>query len=518
MYVRSSKCVTRLYNSQQRMVFCFFVPEEPSNYQVSVQHFGVVLDKHQETRISSVDSIWPSAFQPQIVRDAFGERLGSYVLVVEAWRRGLDVTIQDSRLRCFKISDSSGRSVSFTQTRPDLTTTEAHATAKNKHRSNQLLAAAGLPVPRSELIQPKNLTVDDLRQRAECIGYPLVIKPLKGAMGRGVFANIKSSDELIQRYRQLTEENPRSPLVLETHIPGEDYRVLVFGEKYIAACRRVPANITGDGASTVQELIDAKNARRRDNPFLSKGLIRPDHEVTDYLAARGYDYNSVVPTGENVRLRGAANASAGGDVVDVTEDLPQHLRDSAVAAMQAVPDLHCAGVDVLYDEQTGRFAFLELNSQPQIGVNMYPSHGTGADAPKKIIDSCFPDSQRSEDAADYQLNLNLRPLQNVVSSGHAAEIALPPLPASHYRYRRLYSFKEKPRLTPRLRRRILQASREHSVAGFIKERHGTPQLLASGSEAEVRQFISAIESITGNQLERPRRWKGTVAPGFVLPS
>lgn len=463
---------------------------------------------------------WPPAFQPDVVREAFGTRLTIYVLCVEAWRRNLTVSIRDDRLYRCRISDSSGRSIRFTQSRPDLTTLKAHATAKDKHRSNQLIAEAGLPVPRSVLIDPKSITPEQLLEQAQSIGYPVVLKPLDGAMGKGVFSNIREPFVLQIRFEQLRKSHATSQLILEGHVPGDDIRILVFGGQYIAACQRIPANITGDGASTVQELIDTKNLLRRKNPFLSKGLIKPDQEVTDYLQQRDYGYDSVPPTGEYIQLRGAANASAGGDVIDVTDQIPNHIQESAVSAAKAVPGLHCAGVDVLYDgpsvDGDSRYSFLELNSQPQIGVNMYPTVGQGVDVPKKIIDICFPDSRRSEEKTDEQLCLNFRPARNIISSGHASEVFMPPLPTSRYRTRRIFTFIDPSLLTPRQRSQILQSSQTHRVAGFMRTRKGASELMIAGTDAQIESFVASVETITATAPEQPRLWKGAVAAGFSI--
>lgn len=463
---------------------------------------------------------WPSAFQPDVVREAFGSGLTIYVLAVEAWRRGLTVSIRDDWFYRCRISDSSGRSIRFTQSRPNLTSLKAHATAKNKHQTNQLLAAAGLPVPRSVLINPSSTSPDQVVEQAVEIGYPVVLKPLDGAMGQGVFSNIRESAVLRQRFAQLQKSHPSSQLVLESHVPGDDYRILVFGGHYIAACQRIPANITGDGVSTVQELIDAKNLLRRKNPFLSKGPIKPDQEITDYLQQQGHDYNSVPSEGEYLQLRGAANASAGGDVVDVTDQIPEHIRESAVKAAQAIPGLHCAGVDILYEGTSndghGQYTLLELNSQPQIGVNMYPTVGTGVDVPKKIIDICFPDSQRSEEPADQQLHLNLRSARSILRSGHVSEVVMPPIPASRYRTRRLYNFIDPTALSPRQRTRIFRASQKHHVAGFLRMKKGDPELMVAGSDTQIDRFVESLQLITGTAPEQARPWKGVVAAGFTL--
>jgi cyanophycin synthetase len=53
--------------------------------------------------------------------------------------------------------------------------------AQDKRLTNQLLASAGLPVPRSEVVR----SADEALSAAKRIGYPVVAKPLDGNHGRG---------------------------------------------------------------------------------------------------------------------------------------------------------------------------------------------------------------------------------------------------------------------------------------------------------------------------------------------
>ena len=464
--------------------------------------------------------VWPHYFQPDVVREAFGEKLSSYVLALEAWRRGLDVTISNARMYRFRISDGSGHDVRFVQSRPHLTSRSAHLTAKNKHKANHLMEAAGVPVPKSVLIDPQNVKTTRLIDYAIRIGFPVVLKPRNGAMGEGVFANIEDSEVLARRYEELTQRFPAEPLLLERHCPGDDYRVLVFGGHFIAACKRVPANVTGDGRSSVRTLIALKNRERRANPFLSKGLIKTDQEVSDYLARHGYNYSSVPRKGEYLRLRSAANASAGGDVVDVTEELPESIQESAVRALAAVPGLHCAGVDVLFkgSQKTpdDEHVVLELNSQPQLGVNMYPTHGAGVDVARKIIDICFPNSPRSGNDGDARLGLHLRPVLAPLASGHAREVTLPAVSSGRFPVRRLYTSARSITVSSNQRARILRASERHSVSGFIRHRGDSLEVLASGTREAVESFALTVTSVIGSDLKDPQPWNGLLFAGFKV--
>lgn len=467
-----------------------------------------------------MDAIWPRNFQPDVVKDGWGAGLSGYTLALEAWRRGLTVTFRNLKASRVRISQGSGRTVNFIGSRPDLTTSSAHRAARNKHRTVEILTEAGVEAPKSVLIDPKNVSASELKRHADEMGYPVVLKPRDGAKGTGVFANIGDGSVLERRFAELTSQSPVPILVLESHIRGDDYRILVYGDQYVAAIRRIPANITGDGKLTVNELIRQKNAHRRKNPFLSTGLIKKDQEVADYLVRHGYDEHSVPATGEHIQLRAAANGSAGGDVVDVTDDLPASIRQSAVRAVQVVPGLFCAGVDILYDGSpenvNAEHAVLELNSQPEIGINMYPTKGSGVDVPRRVIDVCFPDSVNPGELGDEKLALRLKPSLRPLASGHVSEVTLKPLPASRYRVRRLYDLPEAPTLTDRQRSRIFRASRAHSVAGFIRTRHGRPQIMAAGTQIQINRFIDSVATTLGSEPMNPRGWSRAVFAGFVI--
>src|SRR5690625_6631417 len=135
------------------------------------------------------------------------------------------------------------------------------------------------------LIDDNEMGVEELQSRAERIGYPLAIKPNTGTMGRGVLTGINSWDELRAGYLYLVDALSVRNMVMEQHFEGEDFRILVIGDKVVAACKRIPANVQGDGLATIAELIRAKNIAWGENPFLIKGVIRAGQEVEQCRAA-----------------------------------------------------------------------------------------------------------------------------------------------------------------------------------------------------------------------------------------
>lgn len=199
-------------------------------------------------------------FSVEVVKDAAGAPLAGYTLALEAWRRGLRVRFLDSQIRRYYISDGT-RTIKFDKARPSLTTTKAINVTKSKYKTSSSRRDAGVPVPRSKILDPeRSVAVEFLVDEARALGYPAVLKPLMGSMGRDVYTNIQSESDLLETYRYLTQDGRRvQKHVLEEHFPGEDYRVLVVGDRLTAVCQRRPANVVGNGERSVRELIDRKN-------------------------------------------------------------------------------------------------------------------------------------------------------------------------------------------------------------------------------------------------------------------
>lgn len=472
-----------------------------------------------------MDPEWPPHFPADVVREGFGGKLSSYTLALEAWRRGLEVTFLDSELRQYSISGQDGHTIRFIRSRPHMTTRTGVQNANDKHHAVKLLRNADIPAPASTRIDTSTITFDELSKAAEKIGYPVVLKPTDGSMGRGVFAGIQNNDELLQRYQDLMDAVAPTSAVIEKHVAGDDYRVLVYEKTVVAVCRRVPANVVGDGHSTVQALIDRKNDARRKNPFLSKGLIRPDREIDNFLARQGYGYASVPAQGEFLRLRSAANASAGGDVVDVTDEFPLRIKEAAIAAVNAIPGLFAAGVDVLFDSSSGNrradYSIIELNAHPQIGVNMYPTHGVGQDAPGRIIDICFPEYPRFSNDLNSRISLpRLKELLWPLRTGAAGSVTLKPLPNHRFPIRQLVTFPLHSKLTQRQCNQIFLMSRRHQISGVLDIEGEQASLKVAGSYSAVEHFLESIISIlkvNSNAIGSIQEWHGPVSQGFMLP-
>ncbi len=262
--------------------------------------------------------------------------------------------------------------------------------ASDKEETNKLLADLGLPVPRQRLVY----TAREAIRSAERIGYPVVVKPLNANHGRGVSIGMQTAEEVSTAFEHATQHS-RTVLV-EAYIEGLDHRLLVVNGELVAASKRVPGHVTGDGERTVEQLLEEINSDPRRGIGHEKILTRLelDHQALRLLEQRGLTPESVPPAGDVVYLRSTANLSTGGTAVDVTDIIHPDNRDMAVRAARAV-GLDVCGVDFLTTDisqshKATRGAICELNAAPGFRMHVAPSEGTPRDAAGPVIDMLFP--------------------------------------------------------------------------------------------------------------------------------
>ncbi|MBY0488416.1 MAG: cyanophycin synthetase [Gemmatimonadaceae bacterium] len=263
--------------------------------------------------------------------------------------------------------------------------------ASDKEETNRILARLGLPVPKQRLVQ----TAERAVAAAERIGYPVVTKPYNGNHGRGVSVGLTTSDEVQAGFAR-AQEISRS-VIVESFITGHDHRLLVVNGELVAASKREPGKVTGDGVHTIEELVAITNLDPRRGIGHEKVLtqLELDEQALTLLAKRGLTPASVPGAGEDVHLRLTANLSTGGTAVDVTDVIHPDNAEMAVRAIQAI-GLDVGGVDFLSPDITQSYkdiggAICEVNAAPGFRMHMAPSEGKPRDVAAAVIDMLFPD-------------------------------------------------------------------------------------------------------------------------------
>ena len=272
----------------------------------------------------------------------------------------------------------------------DSTSAIAESIAQDKDLTRMLLKTIGVPTPEGRPVE----SAEDAWEAAEDIGLPVVVKPQYGNHGRGVATNLQDRQQVEAAYAAAREEG--SSIVCERHAPGDDYRVLVIGGKMVAAARREPAHIIGDGQSTVQQLIDVVNQdpRRSDGHSTSLSKIKIDAVALGVLLEQGLTPDTIAPLNKKVLIRRNANLSTGGTAADVTDMVHPDVARQCVEAARVI-GLDIAGIDVVAQDitqplQGQRGVIVEVNAGPGLRMHIEPSSGLPRPVGQAIIDMMYP--------------------------------------------------------------------------------------------------------------------------------
>ncbi len=271
----------------------------------------------------------------------------------------------------------------------DMSSAIGEAIAQDKDLTKKLLDAAGVPVPQG---RPVNDANDAWAAMCEIAGA-VVVKPLDGNQGKGVTVNVLTREHLNIAYAAAARIG--SAVLVERYIPGSDYRLLVVNNQLVAAARRDPPMVIGDGEHTIRELVSQVNSdpKRGDGHATSLTKMRIDTIAIARLELQGYTVDSIPDYGQCVVLRNNANLSTGGSATDVTDEVHPDLAASAISAAQMV-GLDICGVDVMCDSvqlplEAQGGGVVEVNAAPGLRMHLQPSFGKGRAVGEAIVSSLF---------------------------------------------------------------------------------------------------------------------------------
>lgn len=262
--------------------------------------------------------------------------------------------------------------------------------ACNKEETKRMLDDASIPVASGSICVDE----EDLEDTIRKISYPIVIKPLDGNHGKGASINVTNWEDAKSGLAFAKEYSRR--VIVEKFITGFDFRVLVIDNKLVAAAKRVPANVIGNGKNTIQELIDTTNLDPRRGYGHENVLteITVDRDTLDLLGKLNYTLETVPKDGEIVYLKSTANLSTGGTSVDVTDMMhPENI--FLCERISRVIGLDICGVDIMAKnltqplKETGG-CILEVNAAPGFRMHLAPSEGLPRNVASPVIDMLYP--------------------------------------------------------------------------------------------------------------------------------
>ena len=300
------------------------------------------------------------------------------ILVEEAYKRGIDVQIDDASAGLFTLSHG-GRRIRCRESLSDLTSAISMSLCQDKSLTHKVLSDAGLSLPTQQRAGGADDNLAFLEQHRR-----IVVKPLDGEQGNGVAVDLSDIEQVQQAIEAARTFDSR--VLLESFHEGLDLRIVVIGFEVVAAAIRRPAQVVGDGHHSILQLIEAQS-RRRQAATDGESRIPVDAETERTVQAAGYEFTHILPAGEVLAVRRAANLHTGGCLEDVTDILHPVLADAAVRAARAL-DIPVVGLDLMVPAaDQPEYVFIEANER--VGLANHEPQPTA----ERFIDLLFPHRQ-----------------------------------------------------------------------------------------------------------------------------
>ena len=297
------------------------------------------------------------------------------IVIDEARRRGIGVEVVDAEGGFFRLTHG-GRSVLCRESLSELTTGVAVSICDDKTVTRRIVERAGLTVP-------AQIAADDPVAVRAFLGRhgTVVVKPVRGEQGRGVTVGLRSIEGVeaaIAEARSICER-----VIVEAFVAGEDLRLLVIDQALVAAAIRRPPCVTGDGRSSVRELIEALS-RRRAAATGGESHIPLDAETERCVHEADLRLDDIPAPGTELRVRRTANLHTGGTLHDVTARVHPQLERAAIDAARAI-GIPVVGIDLMVRAADAPdYAFIEANERP--GLANHEPQPTA----ERFVDLLFP--------------------------------------------------------------------------------------------------------------------------------
>ncbi|WP_244833602.1 bifunctional glutamate--cysteine ligase GshA/glutathione synthetase GshB [Clostridium sp. BJN0001] len=329
-------------------------------------------------------------------KDAFNNRFGLYgyedlelstqILMRESIKRGIETKLIDRKENFIELKKNGKTEYVKQATKTSKDSYVSVLVMENKSITKKILHKNNIKVPRGIEI----FSLENSEKKIEpFINKAVVIKPKSTNFGTGitVFKNNAQKEDIMKAlFIAFKFDNT---VLIEEFIKGNEYRFLIIGEKVCGILKRVPANVEGDGKSSIRELVKIKNK----DPLRGYHYVKPlekiniDENVLLYLKCQNKDPNYIPKKGEKVYLRENSNISTGGDSIDYTQKIPDRFKKIAIKCANAVNAKIC-GVDMIIEDisdENSKYGIIELNFNPAIHIHCYPYIGKERNIAEEIL-------------------------------------------------------------------------------------------------------------------------------------
>lgn len=278
----------------------------------------------------------------------------------------------------------------------------AVSTCMDKHITKLFLAKSGVSTPKGYSIT-KTDTPEYIEKVFNALQKPVVVKPTNASHGDGITIGLEKFEDIMPAVEKAfgARHYHNATVEIEEMFVGKEYRITVTRDKIIGVMHRIPANVTGDGIKTISQLVEEKNQHPfrnifGDSEYQVYGKIKLDDEAKELLAEQSLTTDSIPEKGQQIFLKKVSNMMAGGDTIDLTDEIHPTVKELALKAINAIPGLAIAGIDFmtkdLFSPQTPEtYSVVEVNHNAEFGIHHFPMVGKERNATFDFLQLLFPE-------------------------------------------------------------------------------------------------------------------------------
>jgi len=325
----------------------------------------------------------PSTYQFQPLKGYEHFEATTQIVIAEILRRKLPLEVIDAKNNLIAVTSNNKEYIIHEGTISDANSLIAYWISNDKWMTKQFLSRKGINHAKGILLGG-DFSKNDLNN----ITFPVVVKPVNTDHGIAVSTNITRKADLLIAIQNAFKHADK--VIVEEYYEGKEYRFLVVEDQVRAIAYREPANVTGDGKRTIEQLIEEKNKNRGDDYTHPLLKIKIDDEVKRHLSTHSFSLQTVLKNGEKVFLRKNSNLSTGGDSIDVTDDMPDFYKKVAVEAARAA-GLKIAGIDIIIKNLEtppthDACIVVELNAPAMLSMHDFPYIGKNRHVEEYVLD------------------------------------------------------------------------------------------------------------------------------------